>query len=110
MLVEGFPTIVDVNFTANMESLLDGVEDGKVRWKTIVENFYPDKNPAFLDKVCAERGVTIREDNTPVAKFTDEELASDWKEWNEFGRADLISRILPIMPITTIDLTELSGE
>lgn len=74
------------------------------------ENFYPDKNPAFLDKVCAERGVTIREDNTPVAKFTDEELASDWKEWNEFGRADLISRILPIMPITTIDLTELSGE
>ena len=46
MLVEGFPTIVDVNFTANMESLLDGVEDGKVRWKTIVENFYPDMEEA----------------------------------------------------------------
>lgn len=31
-----------MNFTANMESLLDGVEEGKVKWKTIVENFYPD--------------------------------------------------------------------
>ncbi len=42
MDVKGFPTIVDVNFTANMESLLDGVEDGKVKWKTIIRNFYPD--------------------------------------------------------------------
>ena len=42
MMKDGFPTIVDVNFTANMESLLDGVEEGKVKWKTIVENFYPD--------------------------------------------------------------------
>lgn len=39
---DGFPTIVDVNFTANMESLLDSVEEGKVKWKTVVENFYPD--------------------------------------------------------------------
>lgn len=42
MMKDAFPTIVDVNFTANMESLLDGVEEGKVKWKTIVENFYPD--------------------------------------------------------------------
>ena len=47
------------------------------------ENFYRDKKPAFLDKVCAERGVTIREDNTPVAKFTDEELASDPRYKND---------------------------
>ena len=33
---------MDVNLTANMESLLDGVEEGKVNWKTIIENFYPD--------------------------------------------------------------------
>lgn len=42
MMEDGFPTIVDVNFTANMESLLDSVEEGKVKWKTVVENFYPD--------------------------------------------------------------------
>ncbi|MCR5594289.1 MAG: type I DNA topoisomerase [Lachnospiraceae bacterium] len=42
MMKESFPSIVDVNFTANMETLLDGVEEGKVKWKTILENFYPD--------------------------------------------------------------------
>ena len=40
IMKQSFPSIVDVNFTANMESLLDGVAEGKVRWKTIIENFY----------------------------------------------------------------------
>ena len=42
MMKEAFPSIVDVNFTATMEALLDGVEEGNVKWKTVVENFYPD--------------------------------------------------------------------
>lgn len=37
-----FSVIVDTNFTANMESLLDAVEEGTVEWKTIIRNFYPD--------------------------------------------------------------------
>lgn len=41
-----FPSIVDLNFTANMESLLDKVADGTVAWKTIVSNFYPDLDEA----------------------------------------------------------------
>lgn len=46
MMKDAFPTIVDVNFTANMEALLDGVEEGHVKWKTIVSNFYPDLDEA----------------------------------------------------------------
>ena len=46
MMKEAFPSIVDVNFTANMEALLDGVEEGAVKWKTIVSNFYPDLDDA----------------------------------------------------------------
>lgn len=46
MMVEAFPSIVDVNFTANMETLLDGVEEGEVNWKTIISNFYPDLDEA----------------------------------------------------------------
>ena len=42
MMNDAFPTIVDANFTANMETLLDGVEEGTVKWKTIISNFYPD--------------------------------------------------------------------
>lgn len=46
MMQKAFPSIVDVHFTANMEALLDGVAEGTVKWKTIVENFYPDLEEA----------------------------------------------------------------
>lgn len=56
MMKEAFPSIVDVNFTANMETLLDGVSEGKVNWKTIVANFYPDLDEAVkrAEKELAE--------------------------------------------------------
>ena len=85
LIVKGFPSIVDVNFTANMESLLDGVEDGKVRWKTIVENFYPDLNEAVeaaekelaqvkiadevSDEICEECGRQMVIKYGPHGKF-----------------------------------------
>ena len=46
IMKEAFPSIVDVNFTATMEQLLDGVEEGKVQWKTVIRNFYPDLEEA----------------------------------------------------------------
>ena len=46
MMKKSFPSIVDVTFTANMESLLDMVEEGLVQWKTVVRNFYPDLDDA----------------------------------------------------------------
>lgn len=46
MMKDAFPTIVDVNFTANMETLLDGIEEGNVNWKTVISNFYPDLDQA----------------------------------------------------------------
>ncbi|MDO4308791.1 MAG: type I DNA topoisomerase [Eubacteriales bacterium] len=42
IMKQAFPSIVDVNFTAMMEGLLDCVEAGTVQWKTVVRNFYPD--------------------------------------------------------------------
>ncbi|MDE7131763.1 MAG: type I DNA topoisomerase, partial [Lachnospiraceae bacterium] len=53
MMKEAFPSIVDVNFTATMEALLDGVEEGNVKWKTVVANFYPDLSEA-VDKAEKE--------------------------------------------------------
>ena len=46
-MMTAFPTIVDVKFTANMESLLDGVAEGTVEWKEIIRNFYPDLKVAI---------------------------------------------------------------
>ena len=37
-----FPEIVDIDFTANMETLLDSIGEGKTDWKVVVRNFYPD--------------------------------------------------------------------
>ena len=64
MMLEAFPQIVDVNFTSNMEALLDGIAEGDVKWKTVIENFYPDLNEAVsaaekeLEKVQVQDEVT----------------------------------------------------
>jgi DNA topoisomerase-1 len=64
IMKSAFPSIVDVNFTANLESLLDCVEDGTVNWKTVVSNFYPDLEEAVnnahneLDKIRIEDEVS----------------------------------------------------
>ncbi len=42
MMKAAFPSIVDVHFTAGMEELLDGVEEGSVKWKSVISEFYPD--------------------------------------------------------------------
>ncbi len=48
IMKEAFPSIVDVNFTATMEALLDGIADGNVKWKTVISNFYPDLEDAVV--------------------------------------------------------------
>ncbi len=40
LLVQHFPTILDIEFTASMEQKLDQVEEGKIRWNEILEQFY----------------------------------------------------------------------
>lgn len=62
MMKEAFPSIVDVTFTANMEGLLDKVEEGVVGWKTVVSNFYPDLDEA----------VKQAEKELPEVKIADE--------------------------------------
>ena len=64
IMKESFPTIVDEHFTANMESLLDSVEEGSVNWKVVVKNFFPDLDAAVkaaekdLEKVKIEDEVS----------------------------------------------------
>ncbi|MDQ1003740.1 DNA topoisomerase-1 [Neobacillus niacini] len=42
LMLEFFPDILDVDFTAKMEQDLDNVEDGKVRWVEIIDGFYQE--------------------------------------------------------------------
>lgn len=66
MMKQAFPSIVDVNFTANMEGLLDRVEDGSVKWKTVIRNFYPDLNAAVVAAENELEEVKIEDEVTDV--------------------------------------------
>ena len=64
IMKESFPTIVDEQFTATLEGLLDQIEEGNVSWKSVISNFYPDLEEAVkvaeseLEKVKIEDEVT----------------------------------------------------
>ena len=66
IMKQSFPSIVDVNFTANMEGLLDAVAEGKVGWKTIIENFYPDLEAAVEKAEKELQAVKIEDEVTDV--------------------------------------------
>ena len=73
VMEKAFPESVDVEFTANMESLLDGIGEGICDWKVVVRNFYPDLENALVhakenlesikiadevsDEICEDCGV-----------------------------------------------------
>lgn len=42
IMITFFDEIVDVDFTANMERILDEIASGKVEWKEIIKSFYPN--------------------------------------------------------------------
>ena len=66
IMKDSFPTIVDEHFTANMEMLLDGVAEGKVNWKKVVSNFYPDLETAVNEAEKELEKITIEDEVTDV--------------------------------------------
>ncbi|MBM7701854.1 type I DNA topoisomerase [Metabacillus iocasae] len=42
LILEFFPEIIDVEFTAKMETSLDDIEDGQVEWIKVIDDFYKD--------------------------------------------------------------------
>lgn len=66
IMKQSFPSIVDANFTANMEGLLDMVEEGKVAWKDVIRNFYPDLDEAVKRAEIELESVKIEDEVTDV--------------------------------------------
>jgi len=66
IMIKAFPSIVDVNFTATMESLLDSVGEGTVQWKTVIRNFYPDLDEAVKAAEKELESVKIEDEVTEV--------------------------------------------
>lgn len=66
IMKQSFPSIVDENFTANMEALLDMVAEGKVEWKSVISNFYPDLAKAVEVAEKELENVKIEDEVTDV--------------------------------------------
>ena len=60
MMMDHFQDIIDVEFTANMESRLDAVEEGKQPWKDLMAEFYQDFHKEMQDAEAALEGVRLK--------------------------------------------------
>ncbi len=85
LLVDHFPEIVDVNFTANMESELDEIASGEREWVDVIREFYgpfsvmleeareamPEvkPEPELLDRMCPESGHPLQIRHGRYGKF-----------------------------------------
>ncbi len=66
IMKKAFCSIVDVNFTATMEALLDAVESGDVYWKTIIRNFYPDLEESLANAERELESIEIEDEVSDV--------------------------------------------
>jgi len=78
LLAEHFPTLMDVDFTASMEQLLDNVAEGGENWVELLKRFTSDFYPTLAKaqeemasvKAGVETGITCEECGKPmVIKF-----------------------------------------
>ena len=60
LMLERFNDIIDVEFTANMESRLDDVEAGKREWKAVLADFYKDFHSQMEAAEAALEGTRLK--------------------------------------------------
>jgi DNA topoisomerase-1 len=84
LLVEAFPDVMEVAFTAQMEESLDEIEDGEEKWAEVVERYY---RPLAKDLKRAHRQM----DDLKKGKRTEEPCPQCGEgqlleRWGRFGR------------------------
>lgn len=72
LMLERFRDIIDVEFTANMETRLDDVEAGKQNWKDLLADFYKDFSQQMKAAETALEGVRLK-----VPDEVSEEICED---------------------------------
>ena len=85
IMKKAFPSIVDVNFTANIEMLLDNIEEGSINWKTVVSNFYPDLDEAVKQATKDLEKVTVADEETDeVCEFCGRKMVIKYGAYGKF--------------------------
>ncbi len=85
LLVRVFPDIFDVSFTSRMEGELDRVEEGEVRWRALLEEFYPPFREQ-LERGKGQSETIIKELLEAEGETCDICGRPMLVRWNKFGR------------------------
>ncbi len=66
IIKNNFGDVINNEFTADMESALDRVEEGKMEWKEILRNFYPVFAELLKEAEDKVKNVEIKDEETDV--------------------------------------------
>ncbi|MDE6024126.1 MAG: type I DNA topoisomerase [Lachnospiraceae bacterium] len=66
IMEKAFSVIIDTSFTANIESLLDKIEEGVIDWKVVIRNFYPDLAEAIDNAQEELESIEIEDEQSDV--------------------------------------------
>ncbi|MBI5117968.1 type I DNA topoisomerase [Candidatus Poribacteria bacterium] len=84
LLVESFPKIMDVEFTARMEEQLDEVEEGKVDWQKLLHDFYGPFEDSLATAAHSMRNV--KKEGVPTDEVCDKCGKPMVIRWGRFGK------------------------
>lgn len=84
LLVQHFPKVLDVQFTASMEEELDKIEEGQSNWVSVLHDFY---GPFETDITAARKTMkNLRQEAVPTEYVCDICGKAMVMRWGRFGK------------------------
>jgi DNA topoisomerase-1 len=98
LLVDNFPYIFDMQYTAKLETELDAVEDGEERWTDLLNGFYDHFEEELA--VAGERMEDIKRKEEPTNEICDNCGSPLVLKWGKFGSFYSCSNFIKKKPVT----------
>src|SRR5579859_1463077 len=98
LLVDNFPYIFDMQYTAKLESELDAVEDGEERWTDLLNGFYDHFEEELA--VAGEHMEDIKRKEEPTNEVCDKCGSPLVLKWGKFGSFFSCSNFSKKKPVT----------
>lgn len=98
LLVQNFPYIFDMQYTAKLESELDAVEDGEERWTDLLNGFYEHFEKELA--VASDKMEDIKRMEVPTNDVCDKCGSPLVLKWGKFGSFYSCSNFTRTKPVT----------
>ncbi len=85
VLVESFPHIINIDFTANLENELDKIEDGEIKYVQTLEKFYEPFSKALIEAEFQMKDFKKEEKKTDIiCEKCGSPMIIKWARFGEF--------------------------